>query len=142
MTLRRSEACGCCLVLHLQVISKHPNQTQLHYHMETTLKQGPQECHIIVSFLCTLFPMRCPCRSVCPSPWHSICSQNKFGLSHGGCGSLSVFHLTCLFTIRFLMFPHVFVFFHIGLHQISHLHRVDLSALAVADLQGVRKPLG
>lgn len=31
------------------------------------------------------------------------------------------------------------VFFHICLHQVSHLHRVDLSAFAVADLQGIRK---
>lgn len=37
------------------------------------------------------------------------------------------------------MFPHMFVFFHICLHQISHLHRVDLSTFAVADLQGIRK---
>lgn len=70
---------------------------------------------------------------------HGVHSQDKFSPSHAGCGLLSVFHFTCIFTISFLMFPHMFVFFHIGLHQVSHLHRVDLSTFAVADLQGIRK---
>lgn len=32
---------------------------------------------------------------------------------------------------------HVPVLVHVGLHQVVHLHRVDLPALAVADLEGI-----
>lgn len=70
---------------------------------------------------------------------HSVHSQDKFSSSHAGCGLFSVFHFMCVFPISFLRFSHVFVFFHICLHQVSHLHRVDLSTFAVADLQGIRK---
>lgn len=51
-----------------------------------------------------------------------------------GCHGLSL-NIMCLpWVLSFLMFPSVFVFVHICLYQIAHLHWVDLPALAVANL--------
>lgn len=41
----------------------------------------------------------------------------------------------------FLVFPGVFVFVHISLDQVAHLHRVDLAALAVTHLTSERTKL-
>lgn len=102
--------------------------------METIQKKVPQISPIIILLLCMLFSMRCNCRSVIPS---GVVFAASIGQSKS-CW-LSVLHFTGIFAIRFLMFPHMFVFFHIRLHQISYLHRVDLSTLTVADLQGIEK---
>ena len=116
---------------------KKPNQPQVHSHMETIQKKVLQISPIIILLLCTLFSMRCNCRSIIPSG--IVFTARASSVQVMLAVACSVFHFTCIFTIGFLMFPHMFVFFHICLHQISYLHRVDLSTFAVADLQGIRK---
>lgn len=106
--------------------------------METIQKQVQQINLIIILLLCDWFLMRCYCRSGFPSGTMFSAKRSSSQVTLAA-SLLSVFHFTSIFNIGLLMLPHMFVFFHICLHQVSYLHRVDLSTFAVADLQGIRR---
>lgn len=133
---------GIWLLLSSTSIGNKKNKTkqklQAHSHMETIQKQVQQINPIINLLLCNRFLMRCYCRSVFPSGtmFSAKISSNQVT---SAASLLSVFHFTSIFNISLLMLPHMFVFFHIRLHQVSYLHRVDLSTFAVADLRGIRQ---